>query len=610
VYCLNPNCDRPQNASGRTYCANCSARLLLADRYAPIAAMVAGGFGRTFRAEDRQTDTRCVIKQFCPRLQTRREERRSRKAMDLFRAEAERLQQLGTHPQIPELYAYIEQDGYQYIVQEFIDGENLSDAIAHTGPLSETDVRALLVELLPVLHFIHCGRVIHRDIKPENIIRRRDGLLALVDFGAAKSATETALARTGTAIGSAGYAAPEQIYGRPTYASDLYSLGVTCIHLLTHVEPFDLFDPLEGALSWRTYLVDNPVSDEFAAFLDTLAASRLRDRFHSAAEAMAALGLPAPTPVLPAEPATATLTVRSRVRVFPQLAGAVMALAFHPDQPELAVAIAGDWNPLSKKSDALQIWDLAGETSVRAVDRRRVAGLAYSPEGRWLAVATDKTVRLWDAVRWRCDRVLKQPERATCTAFSPEGLLASGSEDGSVRLWDPSTGREIDRYDPEAGPVQHLTFSAEGDLLAIGTRSGVQLWKLLTGKLWRRLRGQPDAVTAIAFHPDGEAIAGGCDDWDGGIKIWQVRSGRIGATLPGHRSIRALAYSPDGQILASAGSDRLVKLWNARTYTLIGTLKGHGDTVEALAFRADGRQLASGGADDTLRLWDLEQALA
>ncbi len=141
---------------------------------------------------------------------------------------------LGRHPQIPELLAYFTQDNRQYLLQEFIDGKNLQQELEESGAFDKSQILELLKSLLPVLEFIHSKRVIHRDIKPENIIRRKTDnqypVLAssspeniiLVDFGAAKYATMTALAVTGTVIGSAGYVAPEQAVGKATFASDIY----------------------------------------------------------------------------------------------------------------------------------------------------------------------------------------------------------------------------------------------------------------------------------------------------------------------------------------------------------------------------------------------------
>ncbi|NEN93700.1 MAG: SUMF1/EgtB/PvdO family nonheme iron enzyme, partial [Okeania sp. SIO3H1] len=242
-----------------------------------------GGFGRTFQAVDEYRPSKpfCVIKQFFPQAQGTKN---LEKAASLFAQEAERLDSLGRHPQIPELLAYFTQDNRQYLVQEFIDGQNLKQELELSGTFDERQIWELLKSLLPVLEFIHSRQVIHRDIKPENIIRRRkDNQLLLVDFGAAKYATKTALAVTGTVIGSAGYAAPEQALGKATFASDIYSLGVTSIHLLTQVEPFDLFDVSEGEWVWREYLKFT-VSDEVAQLLDKMIMGATKKRFQNVGE--------------------------------------------------------------------------------------------------------------------------------------------------------------------------------------------------------------------------------------------------------------------------------------------------------------------------------------
>lgn len=199
-YCLNPNCQKASsNPDREQFCQNCGSKLLLKERYRAIKLIGQGGFGRTFLAvdEDKPSKPRCAIKQFFPQAQGTNN---SQKAAELFEQEAVRLDDLGKHPQIPELLAYFTQDERQYLVQEFIEGQNLAEALAAEGTFKETQIRSLLSSLLPVLDFIHSHNIIHRDIKPENIIRRHDGQVVLVDFGAAKFATGTALARTGTVI--------------------------------------------------------------------------------------------------------------------------------------------------------------------------------------------------------------------------------------------------------------------------------------------------------------------------------------------------------------------------------------------------------------------------
>ena len=291
-----------------TSCQSCDRPLRLGDRYRAIEPMGSGGFGRTFLAVDehKPSKPRCIIKQF----RSDDDNLRNRtKAATLFRQEATRLEELSHHPQIPNLLAHFEQDDRLYLIQEFIDGQNLEQELAESGPFNETQIRQLLADILPVLQFVHDRHIIHRDIKPANIIRRRSpvgsGRFVLVDFGASKLATGTALARTGTSIGSAGFAAPEQSIGKAVLQSDLYSLGVTCIYLLTQIPPFELFDSSDGKWVWPDYLVNNPVSDDLARVLNQLLESGTRRRYPSAQAVLQALEpkihrTATPTPAPPA----------------------------------------------------------------------------------------------------------------------------------------------------------------------------------------------------------------------------------------------------------------------------------------------------------------------
>ncbi|MFN6564965.1 MAG: protein kinase domain-containing protein [Nostoc sp. ChiSLP01] len=268
-YCLNPRCPKPENSGNVNFCLTCGSKLLLKERYRAIKPIGQGGFGRTFLAvdEDKPSKPRCVIKQFYPQAQGTNT---VQKAVELFNQEAVQLDELGKHPQIPELLAYFTQEDRQYLVQEFIDGQNLAQELAHKGAFSEAQIWQLLNDLLPVLQFCHARQVIHRDIKPENIIlRSSDRKLVLVDFGASKSATGTALNRTGTSIGSPEYVAPEQMRGRAIFASDIYSLGATCINLLTRRSPFDSYDTNNDTWIWQKYL-KVPVSNALTRILNKM----------------------------------------------------------------------------------------------------------------------------------------------------------------------------------------------------------------------------------------------------------------------------------------------------------------------------------------------------
>jgi formylglycine-generating enzyme required for sulfatase activity len=291
-YCINLSCSDPaKNSKNVQNCIACGTSLRLKNRYRAQKLLGQGGFGKTFKAvdEDRPGQPLCVIKQFAfisdnPKHQ--------QMALKLFYEEANHLQWLGSHPQIPELLDFFDVDGQPYLVQQYIDGQDLEQELAAEGVFSQQKIRGLLESLLPVLDFLHnqSRPVIHRDIKPANIIRRRkDQSLILVDFGAAKQATQTMLAKTGTTIGSPEFAAPEQTRGKPAFASDIYSLGVTCIHLLTAISPFDLFDTSQDDWVWRDYLLNNQVDGLLGKVLDKSIVNAAGRRYQSAAEMLTAL---------------------------------------------------------------------------------------------------------------------------------------------------------------------------------------------------------------------------------------------------------------------------------------------------------------------------------
>jgi formylglycine-generating enzyme required for sulfatase activity len=291
-YCINPTCPAPaKNSPTTNFCISCGKKILLKDRYRAEKLLGQGGFGKTFKAvdEDQPRKPFCVIKQFS--FQSNKPKHREM-ALKLFYEEAQHLEALGKHDQIPELLAYFDIEGEPYLVQQFIDGQDLEQELETSGTFNQTQIRELLESLLPVLDFLHNQSIpiIHRDIKPANIIRRQiDRQLILVDFGAAKQATQTILAQTGTVIGSPEYTAIEQARGKPVFASDIYSLGITCIHLLTDVSPFDLFDMNRDAWIWRDYLVDNPVDEKLGKVLDKMIANSLPQRYRSATEVLTAL---------------------------------------------------------------------------------------------------------------------------------------------------------------------------------------------------------------------------------------------------------------------------------------------------------------------------------
>jgi serine/threonine protein kinase len=246
----------------------------LKNRYRPIKSLGGGGFAKTYLAEDvDKLNEKCVIKQFAPQIQGTAGRK---KATELFLQEALQLLKLGKHSQIPALLAYFEENNRLYLVQEFIDGENLLQELENQGIFSESKIRALLQDLLTTLKVVHEEYgLIHRDIKPENIMRcRSDSKLILIDFGASKQNQGTV--RTGTVIGTPVYASLEQMrHGKAYPASDLYSLGVTCFHLLTGDKFWDIFE------DWPQHL-KQLVSDELGKILTKLLQEKHQQRYQSA----------------------------------------------------------------------------------------------------------------------------------------------------------------------------------------------------------------------------------------------------------------------------------------------------------------------------------------
>lgn len=296
-YCLNPSCSHPKNPKNAEVCHACGSTLLLRNRYHVLGILGKGGFGATFAALDLALPGKpwCVIKQLRP---SNNDPSTFRMAKELFEREAETLGRIGNHPQVPRLLDYFEWDGQFYLVQEYIKGLNLHQEIKRNGTFSQEGVKQFLSEILPLLQYIHSQKVIHRDIKPANLIRREeDRQLVLIDFGAVKnevnsvgvsdSAAQTSL--TAFAVGTAGFAPPEQLAMRPVYASDVYSVGVTCVYLLTGKSPKDIGNhPVSGELAWEKWV---KLDDAFAKVLKTMLEIAVSQRYKNANEVLEALEL-------------------------------------------------------------------------------------------------------------------------------------------------------------------------------------------------------------------------------------------------------------------------------------------------------------------------------
>jgi eukaryotic-like serine/threonine-protein kinase len=288
----------------------------LAGRYEITQTLGGGNFGVTYLARDilQPSKPLCVVKQLRPNQSHPR-------VVEFFQKEAALLESLGKHAQIPQLLAHFNQDQHLYIVQEFIEGQDLSREIVPGKQLSEGYASKLLQDVLEVLSFVHSQGVIHRDIKPQNLMRRsQDGKIFLIDFGAVKELGTLMVNTQGgvnssVVIGTAGYMPNEQKNGKPCLGSDVYAVGMTIIQALTGVLPFDLQeDPLTGEVIWRQQA---QVSDHLADVLTKMVRRHHSLRYAKAAEALQDLiSQPSPpiTPTVVVNPAKQAYLQEATVR--------------------------------------------------------------------------------------------------------------------------------------------------------------------------------------------------------------------------------------------------------------------------------------------------------
>ncbi|MEM9220443.1 MAG: protein kinase [Cyanobacteria bacterium P01_F01_bin.150] len=662
-YCLNPACIAPTNSPTAMYCQSCGQSLLLAgssgQRYRSLKCIGSGGFGRTFLATStaEHQPQNCVIKQLLPHPLVNTFGDTSYNGPDAcfsvsylqrFREEAQRLSELGHHPQIPALFDVIESDGKRnalYLVQEFIAGLTLEKELTQQGPINEQGARSLLSDLLIVLDFIHTHRVIHRDIKPQNIIRPKSSdqnqpdALVLVDFGAAKRTNRAAMARTGTMIGSAGYAAPEQIMGKAVFASDLYSLGVTCAHALTGMHPFDLYSISQDQWIWTQYLV-NPISPGLQRILDRLLCRAVNQRYRTAQAVLADLNslpelsspLPLPQPssqpsVPPKPQASSPLSTpisqspspsaspssslfqrltqyTSRSRPFPNSAPSPPWLTFTRTKPPSSTPPNSQFPNSQLPNSQLpnsQTPKLPNSQTPKLPNSQTPSAPQLPPLPNFLP--------------WHPTHTLTHhTSSVSALAINPDStLLASGDRQGNICLWNLEAGTLLHVFPTYSllkrtghrDRITDLQFTPDGLTLVSSSADGtLKQWDMAQRQLVTTLEGEGWVMSALTLHPDGHLlISGGAN---GAIDLWDLTQHQFIQRLWAHQDqISGLELASDGITLFSSSEDGMIYSWDLRTAEAIASIRAHRNGVSALALYDTGQILVSGGGDRTLRLWGL-----
>ncbi len=654
-YCLNPTCQHPENSDDLNSCRSCGKKLLpLRSRYHIIRPLGGGGFGRTFLAEDRdKLNELCVVKQLVPQLQGTSAQN---KATQLFGQEAQRLQQLGEHPQIPALYAYFAEDDYLYLVQQLIVGQSLREQLDLQGAFSEHQIWELFADLLPVLQFIHSHQVIHRDIKPDNIMRRQsDRRLILIDFGVSKQFTTSDRATIGTTIGSFGYASSEQMNEGEAYpASDLYSLGVTCFHLLTQTPPSRLWTEYgySWVKQWQQHL-NIQLSPELTSILSKLLQKDIQQRYQNVEQVFQDLRtIPAFLAVditqLPSNVTVSQENLRENRGSSPQknlsthttltpkvkfdwryklLLGSALFLLlgfvgykyWNSQQHSTLMGHAGEVNTVAISPDGrtiisgsddktLKIWNLSTQQLLRTLEGHTdwVYALAISADGQTIVSGSkDKTIKIWQLSGQQTRTLTGHTSYVNSVAISPDRTkIASGSYDKTVKFWNLRTG-QVETLKGHYREVLAVAISADGKkIVSGGVDKTLITWNSTTLTAQNILTGHASDVNAIALSSNNQQIASVSDDRT--IKLWNLNTGREIRTLTGHLAdINAVDFSSDNQHIVTGSDDKTVKVWDLTTGEAIYTFRGHQGAVFAVDYSPDGRSVVSAGADKTIRKWQL-----
>lgn len=557
-HCLNPDCVQPQNPSDHRFCQRCGWPLRLGDRYEAVSALKGGQNSRTFVGRDRTTlvQPQCLIKQFTPYGETRLEQAT---AAERWRRDVGHLATASQHPQIPNLMAYFERDRHQFLVQQFLTGPHLEQILqAKLGPFDSDEVWTFLRDVLPILHHLHQNRIIHRDIKPTNF-RRPLGQPHwwLVDLGAIKPLTATRLAQPGTVVGSADYAAPEQLRGEATVASDLYSLGVVCLHLLTGLQPFDLFDSGQGGWHWRSIVPD--VSPSLAAILDAMVQPTLRDRLANVSTAMVQVGLP-PTVTSPAS------GVRSRVSQWiakhtVDLAMPILAAVSLPQSDHLLLLTAAGTvvgRSLSTLGESFPTLSLqspqATAIAAHPHDCAFIVGTARGQLERWQGQAGS----------WQGQAVGAIAHSITQLMFIAEGQqLLVADDHGHLYRWDAQTHEIIATGAAHASKITSLALNHSSTVLASGDDQGqVTLWQWPTMRLLRKLSRQPGAITALAWQADDQTLI--TAGWDVTVR-WRCpqtgRESQVAQAQGFYLPVRSLWPHPTRPDLVTGSQDGHLQYW-------------------------------------------------
>ncbi len=584
----------------------------------------AGGMAVVFRARDERLNRMVALKVLAPGLA----------ADDGFRMRFIRESRAAAavdDPHIIPVYEAGEAGGVLFIAMRLVVGGDLRSVMLREGPLSADRTAALLSPVASALDAAHGAGLVHRDVKPANVlVDARPGRpehVYLSDFGLSKRAAAAAgLTGSGQFMGTAEYAAPEQINGRPVDGrADQYALACVAFETLSGTAPFARPEPM--AVLWA-HLSEPPPSlvmlrPDLPRAVDRVLTRALAKEPHHrygscrefTDELRAALGLAPYEAAASSGPRTQVPGADEGIRpgsATTDPAGA--AGTAPPTDPRRGRHSSGESarpDPSRRRRIGLAALAVVVLAAVAAVAVATHGKFTHSPSG----AATQPGgagQRGGLAITVRQIATLTDPGSADVDAatFSPNGqLLATADHNGSISLWDVATDRRTATLtDPGSAGVESAAFSANGRNLATGDLDGsTYMWNVPTGHLTATLSGPGfEGVDSTAYSPHGKTLATG--NMDGNTYLWAPGGSQIAVlTAPGSNStVYGVAFSPSGQTLATADIDGSTYLWSIATDSRIATLTGPSSfPMYGVAFSPNGKILATGDEDGSAYLWNV-----
>jgi hypothetical protein len=493
---------------------------------------------------------------------------------------------------------------------QLVAGESLEQRLAREKQLPLREIVRIGMQAAHGLAAAHAQGLIHRDIKPGNILLEppNDRVL-LTDFGLARVSEDVKLTRTGFVSGTPLYMAPEQAMGaEPDPRSDLFSLGAVLYEMCAGQPPF----PGNSALLILKRIADekhkplpelNPKIPEWlASTIDKLLAKKPEDRIQTAAQLAELFDFEWALMKTTSEDVPTVCQIEERKQALRNRWIAIAVGAFFLS----AGLLGGMW--LSRRDGVVPAAVSTAEpVAVLSGNSGGVWSVGFDPSSDTIAMAVeDGTVRLWD-LPTKSVKATIDAHRGNIwwVRYAPDGKsMATAGDDGEIKLWQSGEASPLETF-KHSNAIRGLTFTHDGRRLYAGDRAGgVRVWALGSDKPLLETQ-QNGAVHAVALSPDDETLATGGSDKV--VRLYNAKTLAQKLPLQGHSGpIFGLSFHPDGKRLASAGWDKTVRIWDTNSGELLKSWQGHDGDIWGVAFSPDGTKLATGGTDGAVKLWDAE----